>query len=1032
MPLLALRLPYDDRTTDHAAAAVAVSLPVVDDATLIAIFGAWLARITAQREVPLRVTRGDVAYDVVLSVLDERGRTLAAAGRVGAAPGLAGLARPTAMISFGAPGTSTAELQLVIGPAEARLLYNARAFRAATALRFAAQLATLGCALAADLDAPIAHLPLLASAEARFLDDVGRGGPPATDAELAPARFARLALAEPAAIAVRHRAAHLTYGELATRVNQLARRLVATGASGARIAVCVEPGLDIAVALLGVLGAGAVYVPLDPAYPAARLHAILGETRPAFVITHAAVLARLDFAGYPTLVLDEPDGAAPLAELPELAPEAPASIYFTSGTTGAPKGVLATHANLAFYLQAARDRYGIDAQTVMPALARFSFSISMFELLSPLTAGGTLVVLDREHVMDPARMRLTLREVTLVHAGPSLWKHLLPHLERAPGGFPAMRHASSGGDLIAPELLARLSRVFASAEVFVIYGSSEISCMGCTYAVDRDALPTRTYVGRPFPGVTVCVLDAAGERAPVGVVGEVYFAGAGVVAGYADRPALTAERFVLRGGQRFYAMGDVGRWSPAGELELLGRNDFQIKIRGMRVELGEVDLHLRRAPGVADAVVVAQAAPGGETRMVGYVVLATSTAPATQLAAIRRHLVDTLPDYMVPAQLVPLAALPVNHNLKLDRNALPALAVRAAGRAPESPTERALAALWCAILGCADVGLDDQFFELGGDSLLALDLIGRAQATLGVTVTGMDILRESLAVIAADCDRQLGRAAPVHAAAPNTPADRVTAFHFGPRAELFGVLHGEPAAAGRTAVLVVPPIGQERVRTQFVLARLARQLAAAGAPTLRFDFFGQGDSRGEDVDATLGRWRRDIVDAHAELITRTGAARVVAIGCRLGATLLATTALPVARMVLWDPVARGMLHHDELAGLHAAYLRAHQPLRFRRPRSPRGAPTELLGTTYSLAALRELDALALPKRTPTTPSIGWLATTAGPGLASRFAALAGPDPQSALVTLDVDCAWHELAQLEEMLPDLGISRALAELASVAA
>ncbi len=218
---------------------------------------------------------------------------------------------------------------------------------------------------------------------------------------------------------------------------------------------------------------------------------------------------------------------------------------------------------------------------MIPAIARFSFSISMFELMSPLTAGGTLVVLDRDHVMDPSRMARTLGDITLFHAGPSLLKHLLPYLDRHHAGeaFANVRHASSGGDLIAPELLATLARIFEHAEIFVIYGSSEIGCMGCTYPVDRAALPARTFVGRPFDDVTVRLLDPAGERVPIGVVGEIHFAGRGVVSGYLDRADLTAERFVARDGERFYGMGDMGRWSldARGEpwLEILGRNDFR-------------------------------------------------------------------------------------------------------------------------------------------------------------------------------------------------------------------------------------------------------------------------------------------------------------------------------------------------------------------------------------------------------------------------------------------------------------------------
>ncbi len=295
----------------------------------------------------------------------------------------------------------------------------------------------------------------------------------------------------------------------------------------------------------------------------------------------------------------------------------------------------------------------------------------------------------------------------------------------------------------------------------------------------------------------------------------------------------------------------------------------------------------------------------------------------------------------------------------------------------------------------------------------------------------MDILRESLAILAASCDRQLGRPeAPRAASAIAAPRDPVTAFHFGPRDELFGVLHGDPGFGAHEAVLVVAPLGQERMRTQFVLTRLARDLAAGGTPVLRFDLFGQGDSLGEDVEATCGRWHRDIADARAELARRTGATRIVAIGVRLGATLLATANIELARLVMWDPVARGVRYHGELAQLQADYLRTLQHLKLRRAPAP-GATEELLGSVWSRAALRELDELRLPPRRAATPPIGWLATSDPREQTTRFAAIAGDDPASRLVTLDIATAWRAIHCIEDMLADLGISRALADLAELA-
>ncbi len=395
-----------------------------------------------------------------------------------------------------------------------------------------------------------------------------------------------------------------------------------------RVVVCLEPSIDVAIVLLAVLKAGAVYVPLDPTYPAARIRASLEDIRPRLLVTRAYLDEKLQIDGVARLALDDLENLAKglSDENPGLAvqPDQTAYIYYTSGTTGKPKGAAASQANLASYIRAARERYLIGASDVMPAIARFSFSISMLELMSPLAAGGTLVILERDHILDLDRMSRTLEDVTIFHAGPSLLKNLITYVKRHYRGFDAfsrVRHASSGGDMVSPEVLEGLKQIFFNAEVFVIYGCSEISCMGCTYPVARDRPVERTYVGRPFDSVAVRVLDSALNLLPVGVVGEIHFAGDGIVKGYLNRPELTAEKFIELDGRRYYRTGDMGRLSEDGWLEILGRSDFQVKLRGMRVELGEVEQHLRRAPGVRDGVVTARSLAGGEKALVAYMVL---------------------------------------------------------------------------------------------------------------------------------------------------------------------------------------------------------------------------------------------------------------------------------------------------------------------------------------------------------------------------------------------------------------------------
>jgi amino acid adenylation domain-containing protein len=858
-------------------------------------------------------------------------------------------------------------------------------------------------------------------------------------------RFERRALLAPDATAVRFRDQSVSYGDLNRQANRVAHELLARGiGAGDCVVVCVEPSLAIAVALLGVLKTGAVYVPLDSTYPAARLHTILEDSEPRAVITQANLTQKLGAPSSAMLFVDSVP-AEPPAENPRrrVEPDHTAYMVYTSGTTGKPKGVLASYANLRHYVEVAVERYGIDERDVMPALARFGFSISLFELLSPLVAGGTLVVLEREHVLDPARLTRTLAEVTIFHAGPGLLKGIVAHIRRHHATFEAfarVRHASSGGDMVPAELLAAMQEIFEQAEIFVIYGASEISCMGSTYLVPRQRRVTKTYVGRPFDNVSLRVLDPEGRVVPVGVVGEIHFAGEGVTQGYLKLPALTAERFVELAGRRFYRTGDRGRLSRDGLVEILGRDDFQAKIRGMRVELGDVEHELRRAPGVREGVVAARAASDGEKRLVAYVVFgeggADVSVPApARMAAVRAHLALQLPDYMVPSVYVELARLPLNENLKIDRRALPepgAADLRAlAGdsvRAPETPTECALAEAWRRLLGVKEVSLDDNFFDLGGHSLLAMRFRVELEQSLGVLLEGMDVLRESLEVLARLCDERRGQTPPrERGVSARRATEQFEIFHFGPGKSLYGALHGRSFGQDATAVVIAGPVGHESARTRFVLSKLARELASEGKPTLLFDYFGCGDSLGASECAGLERWQADIREACAEVRHRTGARRVAAVGVRLGALLLCHTAhaLELTKLVLWDPVHDGLAHRHRLERMQRAYLRSVAHLRFWRFHRPEPPPNELLGTTFAPGALAELDSWSLtPLLAKSALDIRWLATFGAECDAALASNVGAGIAHLTVECLKLDCGWCDARALEDVIPDAGVSGAL--------
>ncbi len=633
---------------------------------------------------------------------------------------------------------------------EVWLAYDPNAFLSTTVERIALHFHMLARGIAAQSSRPLADIPLLSAAETRqFVDDwsVRREVGP-----LVHRQIEARAKANPSAVALRHREQTLSYGELDEQANQLAHWLLAHGVTkGERVAVCVGPSLDISVALLGIFKIGAVHVPLEPSYPVERLSTILADVEPAVILVHEEHRRRLQPPGEVHFLALDRDRAA-LDELPNHSPEVEvvgediAYIIYTSGTTGVPKGVMTNHANLEQFVRVAAERYELSSSDVVPAMARFSFSITMFEMFLPLVVGGQLWILDRDHVVDLPRLVQTLAAVTLVHASPSLLRLLVQYLREhriEPAVFDGLRHLSSGGDFVSADLLESLKPFFRHAELFVIYGSSEIACMGTTFPVPRDETLTRSKVGKPFPDVRVRIVDAKNNVVPVGVAGEILFAGRGVTPGYFRRPDLTAQRYVDLDGARYYRMGDIGRYDSDGNVEILGRSDFQIKLRGMRIELGDIEAALRRAPGIRDAVATAFTPEGREKVLVAYVV----PSGPYDVGVIRRYVAAQLPDYMVPSAFVVLSSLPVNMNMKLDRRALPPPTeqdfVRHLGLVPPSTqTEQKLLDIWKRVLGTSLLGIQDDFFEAGGDSLLALPLMIEIEKVFGVALPMTMLLTE--------------------------------------------------------------------------------------------------------------------------------------------------------------------------------------------------------------------------------------------------------------------------------------------------
>lgn len=651
------------------------------------------------------------------------------------------------------------------------LQYNRCLFQPATIKRLAGHLYQVVEGLMADLDQALADLPLLTAAEARQILVEWASPVVAYPQQPIFTSVETHAVQRPDAIAVSFNNQQLTYGELNQRANQLAHHLHQMGVGPeVRVASCLEPCLEVVVGMLAILKAGGVYVPLDPSHPLERRTAILEDTRPRVLLTQSSLLSATPEIADSIFCFDRDwDG---IQVHPTHNPNYPidlnqtAYIIYTSGTTGKPKGVMASHHNLINYIWVAQEKYGFNAQDVMPAIARFTFSITLFELWSPLVAGGRLLLLERDHILDFKRMIQTLEAVTVIHTSPSLLRKLIHYIhdhQLEVERFHQLRHVSSGGDMVPADLLALMKQTFVNAEVFVIYGCSEISCMGCTYLTPRDGRETQSRVGKPFPNVAVRLVDPDQNLVPIGIPGEILFGGAGVNKGYLNRDTLTAERFITIDGQRYYRTGDLGRFDAHGNLEILGRSDFQIKLHGIRMEPAEIETTLRQVPGIREAVVTAQPLPGsGEKSLVAYLVMEAHHKPTT--GQIRQFLNAKLPDYMVPSLYLELDAMPVNVNGKVDRQNLPVpslVDLVDAHRyvAPHDEMEQQLVEMWESTLGVRPVGIRNDFFELGGNSLLAVQLLMQIEAKFGKTLSITALLQaptvESLASLIRSLDGEM-------------------------------------------------------------------------------------------------------------------------------------------------------------------------------------------------------------------------------------------------------------------------------------
>ncbi len=636
--------------------------------------------------------------------------------------------------------------------------YSLELFDATTVDRLSGHLARLLTAAAAAPEAPLAGLSWLAESERAQLlrewSDTAR--PPAwSGGRSLHERFEAQASSRPDAVAAVCGREQLSFGGLNRRANRLARLLRRSGVRReSPVVLVMERSVDLVAALLAALKAGGAWVVLDPDQPAARLAQMLQDAAPAVVLTRGAAAAALPACTAPVIhleSLDEPSAAGADAGADDLglavSPGQLAYAIYTSGSTGTPKGILVSHGALANLLEALETAIyaGAGGGLAVAVNAPFFFDGAVKQVIQ-LARGRRLDIVPEAMRADAAALRahLARQRVDVLDCTPVQLRALLDAGMGTDGGW-APGLVLVGGEVVEPVLWERLCGL-AGTRFFNVYGPSE-----CT--VDTTVLPIlpggrRPAIGRPLPNVRVFVAGEAGSPLPIGVAGELYVGGAGLARGYLGLPALTAARFVPdpfsgEPGRRLYRTGDLVRWTAEGILEYLGRLDHQVKVRGFRIELGEIEAALASCPGVRQAAVLVRevVAASGEVdrRLVAYLAADGTVAAAATPAELRRFLRQLLPEYMLPAVYLHLAALPQSANGKVDRRALAALPLAAAAGedayvAPRTPVEEIVAAIWTDVLAVPRAGIHDNFFALGGHSLLATRVIARLRSALGIEI----------------------------------------------------------------------------------------------------------------------------------------------------------------------------------------------------------------------------------------------------------------------------------------------------------
>ena len=641
------------------------------------------------------------------------------------------------------------DLTITMGESESglagRIEYNRELFDRATIERLAGHWERLLRSIVADPSKLLSELSLLTEAECRVFDDWNRTNAPYPRQKTITQLFEEQAAKSPSGVALRQDGDELSFGELNRRANRIARWLQQQGACpGSLVGVAMERSLDTVVALLAILKAGAAYVPLDPAYPRDRLQFMLSDSATGLVFTRQAHKDQLQREGTRVLCVDSDDkeiAAQSDQDLPASATsDSLAYVLYTSGSTGRPKGVMAPHLGTINRLAWMWKQAPFAAGEVCCQKTSLNFVDSVWELFGPLLRGIPSVIVSNRVVQDPRRLiqSLARHKVSRIVLVPSLLRVLLD-------SYQLMRDIKTpklwivSGEALTNELASKFRKVMPEGTLLNLYGSSEVAADATWYRVRGDESGTAGVpIGRPISNVQIRILDRFGNQVPVGIPGEIYVGGDALARGYLNQPHLTRDRFVPDpftegSGARLYKTGDIGHYRPDGVIEYLGRTDHQVKIRGHRVELGEIESVLREHQDVKDCVAVARGATAADRRIVAYI---ASEGDALHVEALHKLLRSRLPEFMQPSAITRMPSLPLTPNGKVDRLALPEPTEQHFEFAPSyvpprDALELQITGVWENVLGAHPIGVYDNFFELGGHSFLAIDLFSELEKSFG-------------------------------------------------------------------------------------------------------------------------------------------------------------------------------------------------------------------------------------------------------------------------------------------------------------